>query len=96
MTAQQHSLALPLRIVETTDPNEVMLVEHLNDRIVCFCDEYDSIQLIRSVNTFYELLEACKSARKVISEIADIDSQCRAGWAHKALEEAIQKAEAEI
>lgn len=40
-----------------------------------------------------DLLEACKSALKVVSEIADIDAESRAGWAHKALDAAIAKAE---
>lgn len=39
-----------------------------------------------------ELLAACQQALKVVSEIADIDTENRAGWAHKALQEAIDKA----
>lgn len=41
-----------------------------------------------------DLLSACETALKVVSEIADIESGCQAGWAHKQLWEAIQKAKA--
>jgi len=40
-----------------------------------------------------DLLQACRSALKVVSEIADINCENRAGWAHKALDAAIAKAE---
>jgi hypothetical protein len=39
------------------------------------------------------LYSACKKAVMVVSEMADIDSQTRAGWAHKDLSEAIEAAE---
>jgi len=39
-----------------------------------------------------DLLDACEVALKVVSEIADIDTQNRAGWAHKQLQEAIDQA----
>lgn len=39
-----------------------------------------------------DLLAACMTALKVVSELADIDSESRAGWAHKELDTAIAKA----
>ena len=39
------------------------------------------------------LYSACKKAVMVVSEMADIDSQTRAGWAHKDLSKAIEAAE---
>jgi hypothetical protein len=61
MTAQQHSLSLPLRIVETNDPNEVKIVENLYGRTVCLVDSYDAQEIVRSVNSFRDLLKACKN-----------------------------------
>jgi hypothetical protein len=83
MTAQQHSLSLPLRIVETNDPNEVKIVENLYGRTVCLADSYDAVELVRSVNSFRDLLKACKLA---------IDDP-RATQTTSSLREAIRKAE---
>jgi hypothetical protein len=56
MTAQQHSLSLPLRIVPQSYPI-VDIVED-NGRVVCQCDEYDAQELVRCVNSFRDLLKA--------------------------------------
>ena|SRR6185369_9389067 len=50
-------------------------------------------ELVHRCNNFDALLAACKTALKVVSEIADIDSESRAGWAHKELDAAIESAE---
>ena len=38
-----------------------------------------------------ELLAACKTALVVVSEIADIDNESRAGWAHREQDATIQQ-----
>jgi len=39
-----------------------------------------------------KLLAACHQALRVISEIADIDAENRAGWCHKELQQVINEA----
>jgi hypothetical protein len=88
MTAQQHSLSLPLRIVlreKRTHQERVVIVDvvEANGRLVCTCDPYDAQEIIRSVNSFRDLLKACRTA---------IDDP-RATQTTSSLREAIRKAE---
>jgi hypothetical protein len=62
MTAQQHSLALPLRIVPQKEYDSAIVdIVEANGRLVCPCDEYDAQELVRCVNSFRDLLKACKN-----------------------------------
>jgi hypothetical protein len=50
-------------------------------------------RLAQAINCHEELVAAAKTACKALSQIADITTENRAGWALKALWEAIEKAE---
>lgn len=59
-------------------------------------DSEDAAFIVKAVNAHEELVAACKQALKVVSEIADIRTENRAGWAHKALVAAIAKVEGKV
>lgn len=92
-------LKLPLRFIPAKSGRAQLIVDSednnclqvLGPDAARFADE-----IVRRVNAFDELLAACESALKVVSEIADIDAENRAGWAHKALAEAIDKVKGQL
>jgi len=87
-------LKLPFRVRK--NDHTVAITDASGFRINIWKNEPVARELVRRANTHDALLNACKTAMKVVSEIADIDSESRAGWAHKALAEAITTAEAPI
>lgn len=89
MTAQQHSLALPLRIKHTPHTSLVDILE-ANGRLICSCDDYDAPQIIRSVNAFSDLLAAARASKDFLDGVEACPLRTEI---YRELQEAIRKAE---